>query len=1271
MCSLNTGGPPGIFRLLKLIETKELEADVVCIQESRLYKAELEVVERRWAALGYYVYYQAGGCYRSRENEMPMGGVMIAVKKVLKQDQIYTSKAERTQVLAIRTQGWQIANFYSPPGASEELEQEILKSEHAMGMKDFKLYVGDWNQEPDGEAAMILSHQEVTPVELEEDNNWSTRFAGKYRLDWFATNQRTKVMRTNHLDVKISDHKIITTVVGTPKGQPQKRNSLVTGPSWKKPAIYRKKEWMDILTSCWERLQKEGKVPWIQRADVEEEWKDFMNHIDMLYRQAHTEAVVDIEEKLCETSLMDDEREQLAAQLKDIKHKLRNRKVKGIETQFRTQMESGETKTQSERTMAWMKHRKAIGRIQNIEGLIRKHGLKEALDLQEVRNIQAKLKLKIDWTKSKEGVLEALTQARNRKNRLVEDADRVEKQAKINAWREKVMGSVKEASAWLKTKQYVTTKLVAGTATREEVCDQIKGFWRKEWDVDEKVRNTRNERIQKAMIEPLQRFLKGKRLPKLTEEDLKQGMRKAMAKARGAGGTDGYHGDEIACLPIKVADRFYQVSKRWRRTGQVPEGMKEIVQASMQKPKKPAAIQNLRPLSIFSCWWRTFEASTMKTKWYAQWKEVIGLDDVAYKESAEEVAANVIMLFRNQGYLAALDYSKAYDHMAPETTIKLLRETGVDEELLGVLEMVWRHQVRYVSFDGHFSLEPLHTEEAHPQGGPWGPPVMQVWMIVGVIATKEMEGKKGEEKRGHRAQQEGPQESTNKETDIGPPGKRRRKESSTEGGRPKKRGRETGNEETERNAKRYKVSTKAYMDDRNIVTNNAEALLDGIEAWQEWSKTVELQENAAKTQIIAKGEKERKLLKTAIEARPETDWSKFTVTVAEVLGASVGGGATLAPKEQERIEKTRMRIAILDSAQLPKSMSMVYKKCLALSVCSYGWLSRVPNMQTMTKLSNEMYGRAFTRLATNLKQVLLGGGYHPWPVTVVRLTGITIKAVAKMTPEFSWTEQPQTPVQLLKAQLKKLGWKATDQWQWHHEELDKTMDLRVKVDKKEKETETQAWARTLKAKKGETAHLVRESFRNLYWRRHWASKRHEAMAIRQENPEVIKYPSKRYEATKKVMWMDDVYPKILGGGVVSPAAMREQKTEKEVPTCCIACGELGTFDHVFWECQHVHKLLGGRPVVTDPIQRRYGWPKGENKEEDLEVLEWMKKVTQTIWDQRYSDAAKQEAKEKMIRETVERHKERHQRDVIEDEEGGGLEEEEEGEEGGDFFDLEP
>ena len=179
--------------------------------------------------------------------------------------------------------------------------------------------------------------------------------------------------------------------------------------------------------------------------------------------------------------------------------------------------------------------------------------------------------------------------------------------------------------------------------------------------------------------------------------------------------------------------------------------------------------------------------------------------------------------------------------------------------------MVWADQVRYVSFDGHFSLSPLRTKEAHPQGGPWGPPAMQIWMIVGVIATREMDWNRWTEKRRHNAKSAGPRKGkegeqkvgTKRTAEEGPSGKRRKKEDTASGCLSKKRRREE-EEEVEQEPKRYNATTKAYIVDRNIVTNNADALLDGIETWQKWSTSAELQENAAKTQIVAKGATERK-----------------------------------------------------------------------------------------------------------------------------------------------------------------------------------------------------------------------------------------------------------------------------------------------------------------------------------------------------------------------------------------------------------------------------
>ena len=167
----------------------------------------------------------------------------------------------------------------------------------------------------------------------------------------------------------------------------------------------------------------------------------------------------------------------------------------------------------------------------------------------------------------------------------------------------------------------------------------------------------------------------------------------------------------------------------------MPTVMKYIRQSALQKPNKPAKVENLRPLSIFTVWWRAYEASTMRTKAYRRWRRALELEGVAYRESAEEIAAWVATQYATSGYLAALDYSRAYDHMNPKISEELMKTTGVPEDIVETLVDVWGDQRRYIQFDGHTSKEILQGDTAQPQGGPWGPPLMQLWMMCGVLFT--------------------------------------------------------------------------------------------------------------------------------------------------------------------------------------------------------------------------------------------------------------------------------------------------------------------------------------------------------------------------------------------------------------------------------------------------------------------------------------------------------------------------------------------------------
>ena len=111
---------------------------------------------------------------------------------------------------------------------------------------------------------------------------------------------------------------------------------------------------------------------------------------------------------------------------------------------------------------------------------------------------------------------------------------------------------------------------------------------------------------------------------------------------------------------------------------------------------------------------------------------------VAYVESSEQVAAAVNTGWRapDGGCVAAMDFSKAFDHMAPELSQQALVAAGWPEHLATLLGGVWKAQERTVFLGGHQDQTTFKTTFAH---GPLGPSVCQVWLLGGAEWTAEQQ----------------------------------------------------------------------------------------------------------------------------------------------------------------------------------------------------------------------------------------------------------------------------------------------------------------------------------------------------------------------------------------------------------------------------------------------------------------------------------------------------------------------------------------------------
>ncbi len=106
VCSWNTGGVPGIYRILELVELGRLSFDVLCIQELKATDEDVRVLENAWNAKGYYVYVLKGSTITTKEGHTRhLGRLMTVVRKTLQQRERHRAALRTAQLLNVEVQG--------------------------------------------------------------------------------------------------------------------------------------------------------------------------------------------------------------------------------------------------------------------------------------------------------------------------------------------------------------------------------------------------------------------------------------------------------------------------------------------------------------------------------------------------------------------------------------------------------------------------------------------------------------------------------------------------------------------------------------------------------------------------------------------------------------------------------------------------------------------------------------------------------------------------------------------------------------------------------------------------------------------------------------------------------------------------------------------------------------------------------------------------------------------------------------------------------------
>ena len=116
--------------------------------------------------------------------------------------------------------------------------------------------------------------------------------------------------------------------------------------------------------------------------------------------------------------------------------------------------------------------------------------------------------------------------------------------------------------------------------------------------------------------------------------------------------------------------------------------------------------------------------------WRNEWfpKEITG---GAGSLGAEEVAAWFFDNFALKGKAGTLDYTQCCDMMHPDVAAEVMVCAGYSEEVAAILGKSWISQKRWIQWDRHTNAEFLKGIEAMPQGDPFGPLVLNTYMLAG------------------------------------------------------------------------------------------------------------------------------------------------------------------------------------------------------------------------------------------------------------------------------------------------------------------------------------------------------------------------------------------------------------------------------------------------------------------------------------------------------------------------------------------------------------
>ena len=142
-------------------------------------------------------------------------------------------------------------------------------------------------------------------------------------------------------------------------------------------------------------------------------------------------------------------------------------------------------------------------------------------------------------------------------------------------------------------------------------------------------------------------------------------------------------------------------------------------------------VRAIRPVSVMSAFWRLWASAWVTASPVQEWISKFKHENIIhgpYSLGAEAAASCLHdALAHEHNFMTSLDFQEAFD-----TTEAFLQRIGWPIGITKVLGSVWTSQNRFIQFDGHTHEKPLLAHRSTPQGCPFAPAVLCLWLTAGV-----------------------------------------------------------------------------------------------------------------------------------------------------------------------------------------------------------------------------------------------------------------------------------------------------------------------------------------------------------------------------------------------------------------------------------------------------------------------------------------------------------------------------------------------------------